>query len=107
MKSPAGTLAQAAALLLLVTVGTAVHASPELAKLRNCMNCHGLDRKIVGPAFKDVAARYAGKAGAAEVLAIKIVKGGGGAWGPVPMAANPGVSAEEAKKLAAWVLTVK
>jgi cytochrome c len=106
MKSPAGTVAQAAALVLIGCAG-AVHASPELAKARNCMNCHGLDRKIVGPAFKDVAARYAGKADAVPMLAAKIVKGGGGAWGPVPMAANPGVSAEDARKLAAWVLTVK
>lgn len=82
-------------------------ASLDLAKARNCLNCHGLDRKIVGPAFKDVATRYAGRADMVPVLAAKIVKGGGGAWGPVPMAANPGVSADEAKRLAAWVLTVR
>ena len=106
MKSPAATLAQAAVLVLIACAGAA-QASPELAKARNCMNCHALDRKIVGPAFRDVAARYAGKAGAADVLAIKIVKGGGGAWGPVPMAANPALSAQEANTLATWVLTIR
>ena len=93
--------------LVLACCAGAAQASPELAQARNCMNCHGLDRKIVGPAFKDVASRYAGKAGAAAMLADKIIKGGGGAWGPVPMAANPAVSPEEARKLAAWVLSVK
>ena len=92
---------------MLFAVAGAAQANPELAKARNCMNCHGLDRKIVGPAFKDVAARYAGKGDVVQALADKIIKGGGGAWGPVPMAANPGLSVEEARRLAAWVLTVK
>ena len=71
------------------------------------MNCHALDRKIVGPSFKDVAQRYAKLADAAPRLAEKIVKGGGGAWGPVPMAANPHVSADEARRLAVWVLSIR
>lgn len=78
-----------------------------LAKQRNCMNCHALERKVVGPAFRDVAQRYAGKPEMAAMLAAKIVKGGGGAWGPVAMAANPQLSPEEARRLAEWVLTVK
>ena len=94
-------------MVMLMGWAGAAWANPELAKARNCMNCHGLDRKIVGPAFKDVAARYAGKGDVVPLLADKIVKGGGGAWGPVPMAANPGVSGDEARRLAAWVLTVK
>ncbi|CAD5371727.1 Cytochrome c-552 [Rubrivivax sp. A210] len=96
-----------ALLLLILTAAGPARANPELARERNCLNCHGLDRKIVGPAFKDVAARYAGKPGAEPLLAKKIIQGGGGGWGPVPMAANPRVSQDEARRLAAWVLTVK
>jgi cytochrome c551/c552 len=59
-------------------------ASPELAKQRNCLNCHAIDKKLVGPSFRDVAKRYAGQNGAAERLAQKIVQGGAGAWGSQP-----------------------
>jgi len=62
---------------------------------------------VVGPAYKDVAAKYAGQKDAADKLASKIMKGGSGVWGAVPMPANPQVSEAEAKKLAAWVLTLK
>lgn len=82
-------------------------ASEALARQRNCLNCHGLDKKIVGPGFKQVAARYAGRPEAAAYLAEKIVRGGAGAWGPVAMAANPHVSKDEAARLAAWVLSLK
>ena len=67
-----------------------------------CLACHGIDKKIVGPAFKDVAARYRGDASAAAMLAGKIRNGSTGAWGPVPMPANS-VTAEEAAALAQWV----
>ncbi len=66
-----------------------------------------LDRKIVGPSYKDVAAKYAGQKDAAAMLAEKIIKGGVGVWGPVPMPANPKVSPAEAMKLAQWVLSAK
>ncbi|MFO1272127.1 MAG: c-type cytochrome [Rubrivivax sp.] len=82
-------------------------ANPELARQKICTGCHAVDRKLVGPAFKDVAARYAGQKDAAPKLAEKIVKGGGGAWGAVPMPANPKVSAEEAKQLVTWILSLK
>jgi cytochrome c len=78
-----------------------------LATSKNCMACHATDKKLVGPAFKDVAAKYANDKTAADKLAIKIQKGGAGAWGPVPMPANTQVNDAEAKKLAAWVLTIK
>jgi cytochrome c len=84
-----------------------VWADPDLARQKRCMNCHALERKVVGPAFRDVALRYVARPDAVPLLAQKIVKGGANAWGPVPMAANPHVSAEEAARLAAWVLTVK
>ena len=95
------------ALLCTATLSAPVLADQALATSKNCMACHALDRKLVGPSYKDVAAKYAGDKSAAEKLAIKIQKGGAGTWGPVPMPANPQVSDAEALKLAAWVLTVK
>ena len=84
-----------------------VWADQALATAKNCMACHATDKKLVGPAFKDVAAKYAGDKSAADKLASKIQKGGAGVWGPVPMPANTQVNDAEAKKLAAWVLTIK
>lgn len=78
-----------------------------MAQAKNCLGCHAVDRKVVGPAFKDVAAKYAGDSGAAAQLAAKIQAGGAGVWGPVPMPANGQVSETEAAQLAAWVLTLK
>ena len=83
------------------------HAQEDLAKKYNCFACHAVDKKLVGPAYKDVAAKYAGDKTAADKLAQKIMKGGSGVWGPVPMPANPQVNEAEAKKLAAWVLSLK
>jgi cytochrome c len=82
-------------------------ASPELAQKKNCMACHAVDKKLVGPAYKDVAAKYAGQKDAADKLSQKIQKGGVGVWGQIPMPANPQVSDAEAKQLANWVLSVK
>jgi cytochrome c len=92
--------------LALVAAGPAL-ADQALATAKNCMACHAIDKKLVGPAYKDVAAKYAGQAGAADKLAAKIQKGGSGVWGPVPMPANTQVNEAEAKKLAAWVLSLK
>jgi cytochrome c len=78
-----------------------------LATSKNCMACHAVDKKVVGPAYKEVAAKYAGQKDAVDKLAAKIMKGGSGVWGPVPMPANPQVKDAEAKKLAAWVLSLK
>jgi cytochrome c len=82
-------------------------ANADLAQKKNCMACHALDKKLIGPGYKEVAAKYAGQKDAADKLAQKIVKGGVGAWGQVPMPANPQVSEAEAKQLATWVLSVK
>jgi len=89
------------------TVSAPVLADQALATSKNCMACHAVDKKLVGPSFKDVAKKYAGDKSAADKLAAKIVKGGSGVWGPVPMPANPQVSEAEAKKLAAWTLAAK
>ncbi|MDM0112550.1 c-type cytochrome [Variovorax sp. J22R133] len=78
-----------------------------LATAKNCMACHGVDKKVIGPAFKDVAAKYKDDKGAVDMLAAKIIKGGAGVWGPVPMPANTQVNDADAKKLAAWVLQTK
>lgn len=82
----------------------AAQAAPELVQSKICLGCHAVDRKIIGPAFKDVAARYAGRSEAAAHLADKILHGGSGAWGAVPMPANTNLSNEEALELARWVL---
>ena len=95
------------ALALLGAVAAPAFADQALATAKNCMACHALDKKLVGPAYKEVAAKYAGQKDAVDKLATKIVKGGQGVWGPVPMPANAQVNDAEAKKLAAWVLTVK
>ena len=82
-------------------------ADQALATAKNCMACHAVDKKLVGPAYKDVAAKYAGQKDAVDKLSTKIIKGGSGVWGPVPMPANTQVNEAEAKKLAAWVLSLK
>ena len=95
-------------------------ADEALAKAKNCMSCHAIDKKLVGPAYKDVAAKYKGDkgavdklaakykgdAGAADKRAAKIKAGGKGVWGEVPMPPN-NVTPEEAKKLATWLLSLK
>ncbi|MES2424316.1 MAG: c-type cytochrome [Pseudomonadota bacterium] len=97
---------------LLVLAAVAAIAGPaladqKLAQDKNCLACHAVDKKLVGPGFQDVAAKYAGQKDAADKLAVKIQKGSSGVWGPVPMPANTQVSDAEAKKLATWVLALK
>jgi len=82
-------------------------ANEKLAAEKNCLSCHAVASKLVGPAYTAVAAKYAGQKGAADSLALKIRSGGAGAWGVLPMPANPQVSPAEAKKLAEWVLSLK
>ncbi|MCL2523515.1 MAG: c-type cytochrome [Betaproteobacteria bacterium] len=83
-----------------------VQADEALAKAKNCMSCHTVDKKLVGPAYKEVAAKYKGDAGAAATLAAKVKAGGKGNWGQVPMPPN-NVTEDEAKKLTAWILSIK
>jgi cytochrome c len=94
-------------LTAIFAVSTPALADLQLAKAKNCMACHAVDKKLVGPPYKDVAAKYAGQPDAVDKLAAKILKGGSGVWGPVPMPANPQVSPEDAKKLVAWIMTQK
>jgi cytochrome c len=97
---------------LVVAVAGFTAASPALADLqlataKNCMACHAVDKKLVGPSYKDIAAKYAGQKDAVDRLANKVMKGGSGVWGPVPMPANTQVTPDEANKLVAWILTQK
>lgn len=90
-----------------VSVAAPALADQALATAKNCMACHAVDKKLVGPAYKEVAAKYKDDKGAVDKLAAKIIKGGSGVWGPVPMPANTQVNEADAKKLAAWVLSLK
>jgi cytochrome c len=96
-------------LLLIVAAGASASAfaQADLAKSKNCMACHAIGSKLVGPAYKDVAAKYAGQKDAEDKLVAKVMKGGSGVWGPVPMPANPQVSEAEAHTLVKWVLAQK
>jgi cytochrome c len=82
-------------------------AQLDLAKQKNCLACHGVDKKVLGPAYKDVAAKYAGDADAPARLAKKVREGGVGVWGKTPMPANKNVSEAEADALVKWILSLK
>jgi cytochrome c len=90
-----------AAALTGLLASTPVLADEALAKKHNC--CHAIDKKLVGPAYKDVAAKYKGQNVAAK-LEEKVKKGGQGVWGPVPMPPNAAVPDADIKTLVAWVL---
>lgn len=97
---------------LIVSLGAAAATAPALAnealaKAKNCLACHATDKKVVGPSYKEVAAKYAGQKDAVDKLAVKVMKGGVGAWGQVPMPANPQVNDAEAKQLVQWILSIK
>jgi cytochrome c len=101
-------LALSATLGLVLASGAAFAAdAQELLKEKNCLSCHQLDNKLVGPAYKDVAAKYKARKDAEAYLAKKIREGSTGVWGPIPMPPNGTVSDDEAKTLAKYVLTVK
>ena len=95
------------ALALSFAAAAPAMADQALAASKNCMACHSVEKKLVGPSYKDVAGKYGGQKDAVDKLAVKIMKGGSGVWGPVPMPANPQVNEADAKKLAAWILSLK
>jgi len=99
-------LAAAIALTGLAVAGPAL-ADEALAKKHNCLACHQIDKKSVGPAYKDIAKKYKGQAGIAAKLAEKVKKGGQGVWGPVPMPPNAAVPDADLKALVKWVLSTK
>lgn len=91
----------------LVSTAAMADAGLDLAKSKNCMACHAVANKVVGPAYKDVAAKYAGQKDAEAKLVAKVMKGGSGVWGAIPMPANTQVSEAEAHTLVKWVLSQK
>lgn len=97
----------AVATLLTAAVVSPAMANPELARSKNCMGCHAVDKAIVGPAFKEVAKKYAKDKDAEARLTKKVLKGGGGVWGNNMMPANSQVSEAEARTLVKWVLSQK
>jgi cytochrome c len=99
MKLIAATLIAATAL-----VAVPASASMDLAKAKNCMSCHAVDKKVVGPSYADVAKKYAGQADAPAKLAAKVKKGGSGVWGTVPMPPNAAVSDADVATLVKWIL---
>ena len=91
--------------LMLIAVAAPAMASADLARSKNCIACHAVDRKLVGPSFRDIANRYTAKDSAQLINSIQ--KGGAGRWGAIPMPASPQVSNEEAKSLVEWILKQK
>ena len=96
------SIAVAAGLLFGVVQGA--QASETLARSKNCLSCHTVDKRVVGPSYKDIAARYKGKS-AEAALVQKIREGGSGSFGAVPMPPNPNVSEADARTLAKWILS--
>ena len=99
-------------LAALASLGLALAATPALANLdlatkSGCTACHAVDKKVVGPGYKEVAAKYKGDAKAEAMLVDKVKKGGVGTWGQVPMPPNAGVKDEDIKTLVKWVLSGK
>jgi cytochrome c len=93
---------------VLFVVGTTIaQADQGLAAKNQCMACHAMDKKLVGPSYRDVAQRYAGNALAQDLLTRSIKTGGQGKWGAIPMPAQTKLSDDDARKLAAWILSVK
>lgn len=91
---------------LVLGVSGVASADQGLAQKNACMSCHGVDKKIVGPAFKEIAAKYKGDKSAEAKLEAKVKAGGKGVWGQVPMPPNPQVKDEDIKKIVAWVLSL-
>ncbi|MGV8892124.1 MAG: c-type cytochrome [Burkholderiaceae bacterium] len=103
-------LAAGAGVVALLIGGNSAFAASgaDLATKNGCMACHSIDKKILGPAYKDVAKKYKGNADAVAMLSKKIKEGGSGVWGPIPMPANgPKVSDADIKIMAEWVLATK
>jgi cytochrome c len=92
-------------LLALLLVSPSIYASEDLIKKYGCVACHNVEKKIVGPAFKDISAKYKTKGDNVNYLAGKIRNGAQGTWGAIPMPAQKQVREDEAKQIAEWILT--
>jgi len=105
MQSRLLTLTAGIAFAAAMLVAPTAMADEALVKAKGCTACHANDKKLVGPAYKEVAKKYKGDAAAAAKLAEKVIKGGQGVWGPVPMPPNK-VSDDESKKMVATILAM-
>lgn len=94
-------------MVLSALASSSAMANADLAKAKNCMSCHAVANKVVGPAFKDVAAKYGSQKDAEAKLTAKVLKGGSGAWGVIVMPANPQVTEADARTLVKWILAQK
>lgn len=97
----------AAASAAMLVMSGAASADQALAQKNACMSCHGVDKKIVGPAFKEIAKKYADDKDAQAQLVTKVKTGGKGVWGNIPMPPNPNLKQEDAEKIVAWLLSLK
>lgn len=95
------------AVLVLIVAAAPAQASEELAKQKACLTCHAMDKKVVGPSFKDIAEKYKAEKDGDKKLAARIRAGGSGVWGQIPMPANAAVNEAEALILAKWSLNAK
>jgi cytochrome c len=89
------------------TVQASLPPGEQLFKTNNCVTCHAIDHKVVGPAFLDVAKKYAGQADAVPTLVDAIKKGHVGTWGMVPMPPHPNMSESDIKTIVEWILSLK
>lgn len=94
------------ALALGALVSSSAFADANLAKAKNCIACHSVDKRVVGPAFKEIAGKYGSQKGAEDQLVQKVLKGSTGAWGSMPMPPNA-VTEKEARTLVQWILSQK
>ncbi|GGX12565.1 c-type cytochrome [Undibacterium macrobrachii] len=105
MKSSISSILAACAVAL-VSLPAMADTGADLAKKNNCMSCHGVDKKIIGPAFKDVAKKYKGNNDAVALLSKKVKDGGSGVWGPIPMSPNKTISDADIKVMVEYVLSL-
>jgi len=94
------------AIVLFTSINVA-HANESLAQKNGCLACHGVSNKILGPSYKDVAAKYKGDKGAEAKLVDKVKKGGSGVWGPIPMPSHEQIKEEDIRTIVKWILTIK
>jgi cytochrome c len=96
-----------AAIAVALLVSQPALASPELARSKNCVACHHMERRMIGPAYKAIAERYAKDEAAATGLNEKVIKGGVGNWGQTPMPSQPNLTPVEAEALVKWILSLQ
>src|SRR3954454_11540750 len=106
-RKPMKHLFSASAIAAALMLAGAAHAQEKLAQASGCMTCHAIDKKVIGPSYKEVAAKYRNDKGAEEALFKKVKAGGKGVWGETPMPPNAHVKDEDIHALVKWVLSQK